>query len=131
MTPDEMLDAAVLDGDCWLRVHSIRPNGYAGVHLAGVGQMYAHRVAYEHMVGPIPDGLDLDHLCRRRNCINPAHLDPVTRKVNIQRATDRIVTCPRGHDYDAGNTYIDPKGHRRCRECKRQLDRARRSAVSQ
>lgn len=127
MTPDEMLDTAVLDGECWLRTEQVRTSGYAGVWLTGKGQRLAHRVSYEHMVGEIPAGLDLDHLCRRRNCINPSHLEPVPRRVNLRRAADMIVTCPRGHAYTEVNTYMDPEGHRRCRECKRQLDRARRT----
>lgn len=84
----------------------------------------AHRVAYELVVGPIPEGLDLDHLCRNRGCVNPAHLEPVTRGENVRRgAKGRLVThCPQGHEYDGPNTYVDPKGLRHCRACRRERE---------
>ena len=100
--------------------------------LKGYGQFnvghricYAHRVAYELVVGPIPDGLELDHLCRNTLCVNPDHLEPVTMRVNILRSQSepannaRKTHCPHGHAYDAENTYVNPKGHRSCRECRR------------
>lgn len=83
-----------------------------------------HRAAYEELVGPIPEGLTLDHLCRNRACCNPAHLEPVTGHENMVRgrAPDTIFRdgthCIHGHEFTPENTYIDKRG-RYCRECRR------------
>jgi len=90
----------------------------------------AHRTAYRLFVGEIPAGLTIDHLCRETLCVNPFHLEPVTVAENIRRSSAadfwRSKThCPSGHAYDDENTYIDPKGHRRCRACRREGMRGR------
>lgn len=111
---------------CWLWMMSTRPDGY-GEFYTGVVKLtrLAHRVAYMMFVGPVPEGLDLDHLCRVRSCVNPAHLEPVTRRTNLLRGrgvTARnaaVTTCPAGHVYDEVNTYRYPKGSRYCRTCRR------------
>ena len=75
----------------WLKVETLSTGCWewtGHVNNAGYGRVkndYAHRLAYEMFVGPIPDGADLDHLCRRRSCVNPAHLEPVTRSENVRR----------------------------------------------
>lgn len=83
--------------------------------------LYAHRVAYELYVGPIPEGLEIDHLCRNRACCRPDHLELVTHRVNMRRGTyGRKTHCPAGHPYDEANTYYPPGGgghHRICRTC--------------
>lgn len=87
-----------------------------------------HRWIYEHKVGPIPEGYDIDHLCRNRACVNVDHLEPVTRQENIRRAAAMKIACPAGHPYSPENTYVHPvKGHRRCRTCMRKRDVARRT----
>lgn len=95
----------------------------------------AHRVAYEMAVGPIPKGLEPDHLCRVRCCINPRHIEPVTHRENMLRGATissrnaRKTHCPRKHEYSPGNTLITPRGTRVCRTCKRELEQERRQGL--
>lgn len=110
---------------CWLWTGKTS-NGYGVVGVGGrAGRtMKAHRAAYESLVGAIPVGMDLDHLCRVRNCVNPAHLEPVTRRENLKRSplTPAGKThCPRGHDLGSAA----PGRRRLCRECHRVWDRER------
>jgi hypothetical protein len=90
-----------------------------------IGQKKAHRVAYEHIKGPIPEGLVLDHLCRVTICINPNHLEPVTDLINIRRGLGNVskTHCPKGHPYSGANLIILRRkdGHmsgRACRTCR-------------
>ena len=101
--------------------------GYIDVHGYGKqGLRYAYRAAYELMVGPIPEGLTIDHLCRVTWCVNPAHMEPVTRAENASRGQNgRKTHCPQGHPYSGENLYVSPNTpDRRCRACAR--ERARR-----
>lgn len=116
-------------GDCWLWTAERSHDGYPRFNLSGSERVYAHRFAYEQMVAPIPDGLELDHLCRVRHCVNPAHLEPVTGLVNQHRSPLTLTSvnaakthCPRGHPYEGDNLLTRATG-RVCRECKRALDR--------
>lgn len=117
---------------CWLWTGSREPKGYGRFWLNGQ-QFKAHRAAYELLVGPIPEGLVLDHLCRVRVCVNPAHLEPVTNRENILRGEGRTAVqarrthCPKGHPYDEANTIVRQRHGRptrQCRACAR--DRVRR-----
>lgn len=107
---------------CWVWIgRHWFPNGY-GAHRTGPGKgaRPAHVIAYEHHVGPVPDGLQLDHRCRNRACVNPDHLEPVTGSVNTLRqdhAGRRKTHCPRGHAYTPENTITSKDGKRRCRAC--------------
>lgn len=85
----------------------------------------AHRLSYEWTVGPIPDGLVLDHLCRVTLCVNPAHLEPVTPAENTRRAAALKTSCPQGHAYSTENTYR-LAGKRYCRACHAESERRRR-----
>lgn len=114
------------DSGCWTYTGSLHANGYGQFWINRQNRV-AHRVAYELLVGEVPAGADLDHLCRNRACCNPAHLEPVTRRENARRGIKGVLTthCPHGHEYVEENIYRNPKtGHRMCRTCNR--DRARR-----
>lgn len=108
----------------------------SGCHLysgpfnsSGYGQFgrseRAHRYSYERSRGPIPDGLELDHLCRVRRCVNPAHLEPVTHAENMRRA--RRETCMNGHPWGPNTRIRKDTGSRVCRTCKTDNERRRRA----
>lgn len=84
-------------GGCWIWTWHKRGGGRYGFHTLGKRQFSAYRVAYELIVGPIPEGLELDHLCRVTECVNPAHLEPVPRDENMRRALDARVDRPCPH----------------------------------
>lgn len=116
---------------CWEWTKTVNNAGYGQISVNGRQEM-THRVAYVLWVGPIPDGMQLDHLCRNRPCCNPAHLEPVTPRENYLRGESvcaqnaRKTHCPRGHEYDEANTYVDKAGSRNCRACDREDKRAKR-----
>lgn len=107
------------------------PNGYGRF-----GDQRAHRVSYEWEFGPIPDGLQIDHLCRNRACILPEHLEAVTQQENMRRGTLHLVYearrtathCVHGHAFDQANTY-PYRGARQCLACKRITKTAARAAA--
>ena len=121
---------------CWLWLGA-RNKGYGvfrnGGSVASAQQTVSvHRTSYQALIGPIPHGLQLDHLCRVRYCINPSHLEPVTQQENIRRGDagrhESVKThCPRGHAYDEVNT-MHYRGRRICRACGNASKRARRLA---
>lgn len=102
--------------------------GYGRIHRYG-RTMPAHRYFYELAKGPIPDGLELDHLCRNVKCVNPDHLEPVTPRENVRRGTtpaarNMVAThCVHGHPLAGANLYIARDGHRQCRACQRRSSR--------
>lgn len=103
--------------DCWLWQASTGSNGYAQAAYDGTMRP-AHRVAWEMFQGPIPEGLHIDHLCRVRSCVNPAHLEPVTPGENVRRGFHPTKThCKRGHLLEGDNLYLRPTGQRLCRAC--------------
>jgi len=125
-TAEERFWRKVEKGDgCWTWTAATR-YGY-GVMQAGArgaGLLMAHRFAYELLIGPIPHGLTLDHLCRNRACVNPTHLEPVPLGVNLARGDGigvrnaRKTHCPAGHPYDDANTVRNARGWRRCVTCR-------------
>lgn len=113
---------------CWRWTGYTQRNGYGsfgtGSRSDGTRRkVFAHRWAYEHFRGPIPEGTTLDHLCMRRNCVNPDHLEAVPHAVNLRRgntiaARNAAVThCPAGHPYEGENLVINSRGQRICRTC--------------
>ena len=142
MTPDVLarFEARVHpepNSGCWLWRGCLDPAGYGALGGRRRGRTtmrhYAHRLAYEHFVGPIPEGLELDHLCRTRSCCNPAHLEPVTHAENMRRgALAQRTHCPSGHEYTPENTSVInyPRGmqQRRCKRCARDRERVRRNS---
>lgn len=135
---------AQIPAGCWVWKGETTKDGY-GVWRRGPGhpREMAYRVSYEHHVGDIPEGHDLDHACHtaavqastclggmdcpHRRCVNPAHLEPVTRSENIDRSNHagrRKTHCPAGHEYTEVNTRLDSAGKRHCRQCHRDRTRS-------
>lgn len=122
------------DNGCWTWTGGKTWDGYGLFNIPTRGTVKAHRFAYEAINGSIPDGLEIDHLCRNRACVRPSHLEAVTRRINllrgntIQAAYAARTHCNHGHPFDDANTVIEA-GWRRCRTCKRaanaQYDRKR------
>lgn len=117
---------------CWLWTSTLQPNGYGRI---GEGGKYgrgvlSHRASYEQFIGPIPAAMTIDHLCRNRRCVNPAHLEVVTLRENVLRGDTfaarkaQQTHCINGHEFSDENTYFRPNGTRACRECRRLRDRA-------
>ena len=128
-TPAERFWAKVEKTDsCWLWTGQLSNAGY-GMLLVSRRMRNAHRWAYEYFVGPVPEGLEIDHLCRIRRCVRPDHMEAVTRSVNQLRGNSwwrRKTHCPRGHPYDSANTLsYGKKPKRQCRMCTN--DRKRRA----
>lgn len=143
----------ILPNGCWEWTAYILPGGYGMFGVSAEDVRLAHRASYEFHIGPIPDGLDLDHKCHdpkicaggktcpHRRCVNPDHLKPEPRKVNCspERSSSNQIAaraailakthCPSGHPYDSSNTRIY-RGKRYCRVCLKAVDDLRAEAFS-
>jgi hypothetical protein len=117
-------------GDCWLWTGGLDRYGYGKFYLQ-YRTLIAHRVGYEFLVGPIRDGDELDHTCHKRDsgcipsscmhrrCVNPDHLEPLTRADHVLRTAEGGTRCRHGHRYTEENTYWRSNGRRECRTCRR------------
>jgi hypothetical protein len=119
------------DDECWGWTGPVSTQGYGRMSVNG-SLLGAHRIAYELEVGEVTTGLTLDHLCRNRLCVNPAHLEPVTRGENVLRGEGwtavnaRKTHCPRGHPLSGDNLHVRPnRGTRQCLSCRREASRRR------
>ena len=124
------------ENGCWIWHGATNgPRGYGILRYGkrpGV-KVYAHCFSYETFIGQVPDGKELDHICRQPRCVNPEHLEPVTHRVNCLRgvgwaAINAAVTfCPQGHHYSGRNLYVRSDGHRDCRRCNAERSAVRRA----
>lgn len=127
---DRLMFRTIVDPDgCWLWQGSTNGKGYGHIRSDMGGPIVAvHRVAYEHHHGPIPAGLEIDHLCKVRNCVRPDHLEAVTHAENVARTDRRATHCKHGHPFSPDNTKLDKRGMQTCRTCGRERMRAWRAA---
>ncbi len=132
---------SIAPNGCWLWTGHVHSRSGYGTLRVDKRIIRAHRYSYEAQVGPIPEGLNLDHLCHTRDqdcaggptclhrrCVNPDHLEPVTIAVNVNRGAkgkDRLTHCPQGHAYEGSNLYVDKTGRRHCRACRNATVRRR------
>lgn len=119
--------------ECWRWIGSHGEQGYGQLRVGeGVGRLVkAHRLSYALNVGRIPEGREIDHLCRVTSCVNPGHLEPVTHQENIRRAWAAHPACHRGHAWTPANTYegirkSTGRPRRRCRQCELAKQQRRR-----
>ena len=135
MLSDRIVDRIDASGPCWLWLGYTNPKGY-GLAWAEGKTRQIHRYVYEQLVGPIPEGMTLDHLCRIRHCVNPDHLEPCGRGTNVVRSPITITGvharkthCINGHVFDGVSSN---NGQRTCRACGRENQRryaARKAGV--
>lgn len=127
--PPSFVDRVTVTDDCWTWTGVIDPSGYGRYSVPGLRSSAsrtqgAHRFGYTQMVGPVPEGMELDHLCRTKSCVRPDHMEPVSPAENLRRQGLAVTHCIHGHEYTPENTGMRPAG-RYCKTCHRDRERAR------
>ena len=104
---------------CWIWIGAITHNGYPKATF-NYETCLVHQVIYKHFKGPIPEGLEIDHVCRNKLCVNPEHLEAITHKENVARYAATITHCKKGHPLSGDNLYLTPDERRNCKTCRRE-----------
>lgn len=128
----DVFEAHVIRGeDCWGWTGQPGGSGYHSLRFGGK-RLYAHRVSHELFKGPIPEGFDIDHLCRNPECVNPDHLEAVTHRENCRRGLrgDLHTHCPKGHPKVPANRYYRKDGSSQCAPCARERECSRRNQAA-
>jgi hypothetical protein len=122
---------------CWNWTGAMNPSGYGRFAAEGRTLHGAHRVAFQLNGGAIPEGMVIDHICRNRRCVNPAHLRCVDRLTNVHENSEASAHlnsikshCASGHPLSGANLFVRADGYRGCRQCRRAYHRAKRALVS-
>ena len=133
LPPKRAAKIRVDEAGCWLWIGHVGENGYGTAAIGNNRKRYAHRLIYELLAGPVPWGYVIDHLCKVRHCVNPAHLEVVTPQENARRVRsvgqpNKDGLCRRGlHPWTPANIFFPPDGRPRCRECRREAVRRSRA----
>lgn len=133
-TPERIVSMLVpAENGCLIWPSALSRKGYGRTSIRHENH-HVHRVVWEHLIGPIPEGLEPDHLCRNKACSNVEHLELVTRRENLLRGTSPMAInaqkteCHRSHPFTEENTYLDKCGRRHCRTCQRERQSGYRAA---